>query len=269
MGNQLMGKPYKAELNALEETYLWAKEIDIEPISRDISHNFFHPLISVGSGGSFSCAEMHSSLHKKFAGTASSAITPMDLIYSFPRDGMASIWFVSAGGNNIDIQRAFKHASLLEPAGVSALVGRENSKLRTIASKFSYTNFLEYPIPCGKDGFLATNSLLAFSILLVRSYHQVVRKSLQLPPTLKSFISRALPKGMNVQKISFAMSQIWQCNTVHVVYSPFLKCVAVDIESKFTEAGLGSVNISDLRNFAHGRHHWFSKQSQDICERAC
>ena len=34
-------------------------------------------------------------------------------------------------------------------------------------------------------------------------------------------------------------------------------------ESRFTEAALGSVQIADYRNFAHGRHHWLAKRSTE------
>ena len=37
----------------------------------------------------------------------------------------------------------------------------------------------------------------------------------------------------------------------------------MDIESKFTEAGLISSHLADIRNFAHGRHNWFSQYEAD------
>ena len=41
--------------------------------------------------------------------------------------------------------------------------------------------------------------------------------------------------------------------------------VAWDIESKLTEAALGSALLSDYRNFGHGRHHWFDKRGENSC----
>lgn len=35
------------------------------------------------------------------------------------------------------------------------------------------------------------------------------------------------------------------------------------MESKFTEAALGNVQIADYRNFAHGRHHWLAKRGSE------
>src|SRR5260370_29648479 len=41
-----------------------------------------------------------------------------------------------------------------------------------------------------------------------------------------------------------------------VLHSPSLDAAAWDLESKFSEAALGSIQVADYRNFAHGRHHW-------------
>ena len=38
---------------------------------------------------------------------------------------------------------------------------------------------------------------------------------------------------------------------------------AVDLESKFSEAGLGGVMLADYRNFAHGRHNWIDKRGEE------
>jgi hypothetical protein len=55
-------------------------------------------------------------------------------------------------------------------------------------------------------------------------------------------------------------SALWKRQELLVLYGPSTKAPAIDIESKFTEAALGSVQISDYRNFAHGRHNWLSKR---------
>ena len=68
---------------------------------------------------------------------------------------------------------------------VNALVGRKGSKLHKLSEKHEYTNFFEYPIPSGKDGFLATNSLLAFVIILYRAYSEASEKKSNLPETLE------------------------------------------------------------------------------------
>ena len=45
-----------------------------------------------------------------------------------------------------------------------------------------------------------------------------------------------------------------------VLYDPSCRSIATDMESRFSEAALGSIKTSDMRNFAHGRHHWIAKR---------
>ena len=50
-----------------------------------------------------------------------------------------------------------------------------------------------------------------------------------------------------------------------VLHSNLSEPVAVDLESKFSEAALGSVLMADYRNFGHGRHQWFDKKGDNSC----
>jgi hypothetical protein len=55
------------------------------------------------------------------------------------------------------------------------------------------------------------------------------------------------------------MRSIWSCEVFVVLHGSDGACAALDLESKFTEAALGAVQVSDFRNFGHGRHHWLAK----------
>jgi len=46
-----------------------------------------------------------------------------------------------------------------------------------------------------------------------------------------------------------------------VLHGTSTRIGAVDLESKFTEAALGNLQVADFRNFAHGRHHWLAKRA--------
>ena len=45
-----------------------------------------------------------------------------------------------------------------------------------------------------------------------------------------------------------------------ILYGSYHHAVAVDLESKLSEAGLSPSILSDYRHFAHGRHQWFDKR---------
>src|SRR5262249_33714830 len=53
---------------------------------------------------------------------------------------------------------------------------------------------------------------------------------------------------------------LWERQTIIVLYGTAGHPAALDLESKFTEAALGSIQMADYRNFAHGRHHWLAKR---------
>ena len=262
-----MGKPFEKELRQLTQTYEWAKgdrenSAEVEKAANALRSTFHLPLIAVGSGGSFSAAELQATLHRSFLGSMAMAVTPLEMISVIPEDGKVSIWMLSASGNNIDIRRAFQHAALMEPESINAVVGRKESKLSQLQKRYEYTNVFEYPIPSGKDGFLASNSLLAHVVLLYRFYSQLGVCSRKLPPTIEELISQAMPKSPSLTVIQEKTDSIWKQKVIHIIYSNRLKSVAIDIESKLIEAGLGSVHLADMRNFAHGRHHWFDKNPE-------
>ena len=261
-----MGKQFDKELEQLEDTYKWAIGVDVSEISWVIRNSCGLPLLSVGSGGSLSAAEFQALLHRTLFSSIEQAVTPLELISMLPRNREVAVWFMSANGGNIDISRAFKHTILHEMKFVSALVCREESKLHKLSTEYEYTKCFQFPIPSGEDGFLATNSLLAFLVILYRAYSDAineVNKTIGLSKTLNALIRKCLANFSGLKDIKKTAAPLWNKKSIHVLYSPDLKPVALDIESKFTEAGLISSHLADIRNFAHGRHNWFSKHEAD------
>ena len=261
-----MGKQFDKELEQLEDTYKWAMDVDVSEISWVIRNSCGIPLLSVGSGGSLSAAEFQALLHRTLFSSIGQAVTPLELISMLPRNRGVAVWFMSANGGNIDISRAFKHTILHEMKFVSALVCREESKLNELSTEYQYTKCFQFPIPSGKDGFLATNSLLAFLVILYRAYSDAineVNKTISLSKTLNALIRKCLANFSSLKDIEKTAAPLWNKKSIHVLYSPDLKPVALDIESKFTEAGLISSHLADIRNFAHGRHNWFSHYGTD------
>ena len=52
---------------------------------------------------------------------------------------------------------------------------------------------------------------------------------------------------------------LWERETVLILHGYATQSAAIDLESKFTEAAIGHVQVADYRNFAHGRHHWLAR----------
>ncbi|HRN73538.1 MAG TPA: hypothetical protein PLM81_10450 [Ginsengibacter sp.] len=239
-----MGRPFETELNQLHETIDWANSINVEAISKLIS-KYHDPVYIVGSGGSFSTCIYAADLLTS-RGVFAKAVTPLELFYANATLRKSNIIFISASGNNTDILFAYKKAIESEPLSILSICMRKNSKLATLSSTYSGCTTLGFDPPAGKDGFLATNSLAAYFVLLYRAIggSNLSKKVPQLHDKVyESFIKKTDPGTSFI-----------------ILYGSYHHAIAVDLESKFSEAGLAPSLLSDYRHFAHGRHNWFDKQ---------
>src|SRR5579884_1302250 len=165
-----MGKPFQNELKCVPETYKWALEQSIDAFQGFVHGSLGCPLYVVASGGAYTAATYAARLHESLTGKPAQAITPLEYGSLLRLDG--SVLFLSAGGMNGDITSAFRRAVLNEPERIGVICFKEGSRLATLAKSVS-TDLFAKEIPTGGDGFLATNSLIAFFVLLFRSYASI------------------------------------------------------------------------------------------------
>ncbi|HRE73464.1 MAG TPA: hypothetical protein PK637_02055 [Flavobacteriales bacterium] len=246
-----MGKPFEKELENVSSTFEWALNQDTSKFEERIKTSLHKPLIAIGSGGSLSACSYAVLLHQQFGGIAK-ALTPLELNYSKSVIKDINLLFISASGKNTDILFGFKKSIEQEPANIINVCMRHKTPLAKLSEQYTISRTFEYDIPVGKDGFLATNSLVAFFAVLFKAYtNQEVNKKFSIGPDktflkeLKDFINKVSP-----------------IHTFITLYGGWGQPIAVDIESKFAEAALADVFISDYRNFGHGRHHWFAKRGK-------
>ncbi len=256
-----MGKPYAAELTQLGSTWGWAADVDIAPLARALHSGIFFPLIAVGSGGSLSVAHLLSLLHRHFAGKVSSVLTPYEVKATPPNAG-ASIWLISAGGSNRDILDSFRNIVCVEPRQVGVICGKPDSHLGEQAAAYQYVDFFGFPLPSGKDGFLATNSLVAFSVLIARAYAINFAVAWDPKGPVDDVFAGGARQADHLATLQEKAGVLWQRPTLLVLHGNATRVGAVDLESKFTEAALGNLQVADYRNFAHGRHHWLAKRGE-------
>ena len=256
-----MGKPYHSEIAQLNSTLEWGRDYDVSGLSQALLTAGSFPLVAIGSGGSLTAAHFFATLHRHYTGQLATVATPFDVI-SENYDRRISFWLLSAGGGNVDINAAFKELVIQEPVQLGVICGRPKSPLLEKARLHSYVDAVEFSLPAGKDGFLATNSLLAFCIIIARGYAEAYKKCDESPnfsallDHLQGFDQSILSQWKE------ELDQIWSRDTTIVIHGNTSRIGAVDLESKFTEAALGNLQIADYRNFAHGRHHWLAKKGK-------
>jgi hydroxymethylpyrimidine pyrophosphatase-like HAD family hydrolase/fructoselysine-6-P-deglycase FrlB-like protein len=252
-----VGRPFDTELSRLRQTYTFASSADIDPIVAVVSRHLDCGLIATGSGGSFTAAAMLQRLHQTATGRVSLALTPLQLAGIASLDPASVIWLLSARGRNGDILDAAKTAVKLEPEAIVSFTAVKGSKLTAAVRKEPVGVSLDFDSPAGKDGFLATNSLLASCILLWRAYNKITGNLDELP-TFEGLMGFT-DVVAELNQLDRDLAELWECDTIVLLHGVDTMVAALDLESKVMEAALTFLTLSDLRSFGHGRHHWLSR----------
>ena len=256
-----MGKPYAEELSRLDETYAWALEAPLDVLVAAVGAASAHPLITVGSGGSYTSAQFTAAVHREFTSGTAAAMTPLEAVSTPQTLRGSALMMLTAGGKNPDVIGAFRRLVEREPRRFVVLCASTGSPLAGTAAEHPHIDFIDFRPPSGKDGFLATNSLIASAVLVLRAYAGATGADYRLPRSLKALLGGRSFRN-SVEGVAGDARSFWQRETILVLYGPSTHAAAVDLESRFSEAALGSVQLADFRNFAHGRHHWLAKRTE-------
>lgn len=240
-----MGKPFKQELTATDNTILWASEVVVHRLRNFLTREHA-PWIIVGSGGSGSASYLLADLLQR-TGKLCQVLTPLELYHLRDQLGDRQVLLISASGRNKDINFALRVAVAHEPRAIGCLTMSCDNPLTQQAKRYAICETFEFAIPTRKDGFLATNTLVGTWAVLLRA----------LAPDNQLI---AIPANEEAQVAAAQLSSP-AITTLIVLHGNRGKPVAVDIESKCTEAGLAAVQLADFRNFGHGRHHWIAKHA--------
>ena len=192
-----MGKPYAEEIARLCETYAWALGAPLDALSVAVKDASSYPLIAVGSGGSYTSAEFASAVHRQYTSGAASAMTPLEAVSTPQTLRDSAVMLFTAGGKNPDVIGAYRRLVGGEPRRLVVLCATTGAPLARIASENPNVDFIDFRPPSGKDGFLATNSLIATAVLVVRADAHATSAEHRLPPSLAELVGKLspLPEG--------------------------------------------------------------------------
>lgn len=261
-----MGKNYYKELTAIEKTADWAKSQSVEGLTDFINSYLESPSIYIASGGSFSACAFAEALSLR-CGQMAKAVTPYTYIHSGLTKIPSKVLLISASGKNKDINRAFCEALESEKQMIAGLSVGRGSILSQQFEQTGNKTFFGYPIPTRHDGFLATNSLVAFYIFLYRAfgYNDLDDLQCKADPTFLEKTNTFVEMLKNIETNTFSrftafLHKLEGIDSFFILYSPYSQAAALDLESKFSEAAIGNTQLADFRNFAHGRHNWFTQR---------
>jgi fructoselysine-6-P-deglycase FrlB-like protein len=253
---------YDAELKNLDTTYEAALAADITTIKAAIAGASESSIIGVGSGGSFTVASLLCNLHETYTGRVSRPSTPLEIICNPTLAAASPVFLVSAEGKNPDVVEALERARRHSARAVHVLTNRSASPLIERAKRLSDISTHIFEL-VQKDGYLATNSLLLDAVLVARAYGELDKDKDQVPPSIDDLMLGEETIDLWLSGTDDFVTSAVGRKGVIVTFSPLLRPVASDLESKLSESALLHCQLADLRSFAHGRHLWLADRPND------
>ncbi|MFW5398041.1 MAG: HAD superfamily hydrolase (TIGR01484 family) [Candidatus Accumulibacter regalis] len=259
---QTAASHYEDELAQLGDSYTAACAADIEALKLAIASTAESSMIGVGSGGSFTVASLLCSLHEAYTGRVSRPSTPLEIICSPALASSSPVFLLSAEGKNPDIVEALERARRYSSRTIHVLTNRKCSPLMQHVGALPGVKPYVFEL-AKKDGYLATNSLLLDAVLVARAYGELNGHREPMPATLAALGvgNQTVDEWMTAAR-PFILEAVRR-GALTVVYSPLLRPIATDLESKLSEGALLHTQLADLRSYAHGRHIWLSQRPQD------
>lgn len=239
-----MGKAFASELASLGDTLTWALSSDVTALGRFVAEVADLPLVAIGSGGSSTACHLTTLLHRMRHRRPALFTTPLDVLSVPAGLHRAAVFLASASGKNKDVLAALQASVTDEAPAVAVVTLLAENPLSQAAASYPRARVFAADAPAGKDGYLATNSLVATCALVARAYG--VEVSLSKAP--RKAVDGAIFEDRHM---------------VQVLHGGWGSPVATDLESKINESALAAAQLADYRNFGHGRHLWLANRAAE------
>jgi hydroxymethylpyrimidine pyrophosphatase-like HAD family hydrolase len=175
------------------------------------------------------------------------------------------VWLFSASGGNQDILAAYELAEAERVRGVEIVTSGSDGALAKAALAGNANGFSPSlhiaPAADPKDGFLATHSAVSAAVRLLMASDAVLGSQVaeSRRARLVAGVEQILHPERRGKLRGATLAAFGDCDTLVLLHDPRLAAAAVLVETSFWEAGVASVQRTDFRNFAHGRHVWFAR----------
>lgn len=226
---------------------------------KTMSSNAANRVYLVGSGASFCVALLGAILLNQFTDAFAIPTTPYDYVaLSKPE---SSIILISFGGNNPDIISALKRARDAASREIHVITGSSRSQLAREAQSIQNAFLHLTSSKLSDSGFVSTQGMLSCASLLVG----FLAKSFGFDSEqlLNFFNHQNMITMFSQAKADVANSMVepWQAfdemsSPPHLVVlgSGWAWPAVADFESKITEGAVCTIEISELKNYTHGRY---------------
>lgn len=232
-----MGRPLPENSGrALDNSYSTALAADVSDLTEVVARLSAHDVAFVASGGALAVAQLAATLHERTTGHAARAMTPLQLTWLTVRQTPA-VCLISSSGRHPDAVMSARVALARGAPMVAAITQRSKASL-PVALRDPRIRVATLRQTVQREGFLASTSVIQVATALVRSYDPAC----VLPPFLPAAASAQVE---SLRELTLLLA------------TPDLLPVATDLEARLSETGISAAQVTDYRNFAHGRHLGF------------
>ena len=254
------GKPLASDLlKEAGEIIRFAEEADVSRFRNWLLTDRKRPLITIGNGGKHTTYPV---LLYQMMASIGKAATPLEFATMSPEAIKNSkVLILSNGGANIDIKYATKRAAKYNKEHTACFTftdDDENIMVKTFGldQSFVFKNHFY-------DGFVSIRSKILTYALLYKAFSGDT-----------SFADKIRSEGKYTVEINKrgAFPRWNNINHFNILYGSYGEPVAHDVESTMVEGGIASVQLTDYRNYCHGRfifsgNHCSSKKVKktDVC----
>ena len=196
-------------------------------------------------------------VHRHYTGKPAEESTP--LLSTHAGLNGRQVQLFTASGANPDVLGCFSELVVQEPVALMILSSASTSPLSSRAEKHWFTEYFGFDGPFEGEGFVATNSILAQVVIMKRAYEAAF--NVPGESVIQNLEDAATADWLTDLEVS--LERLGTKRHLLVLFGELGRPAALDLESKFSEVGLASVQLADFRNFAHGRHNWLDKHPDD------
>ena len=255
---------FSAKLDETRRTIELVLAQDLRPLAAAIATGLSKTTIAIGSGGSAISAE-YLGLCRGTLGAAPTLVqTPMEFVLADGSLTDSEVFLFSASGNNPDILAAQRTAIARGVHGLHVVTTNVAGELARTCNNLPRTKLYVLPTADVKDGFLATHSL-ASSVTALLIASDVAANGDGSAALGLDFL--AAGEGVfaadNRETMTECFASLRRTDTILLLEDPRLSTIGVLIETSVWETALCSIQRTDHRNFAHGRHVWLQHRPDD------
>ena len=247
---------FEEKLGELPETLRLVLAADHSRLGQALSESAARPVFAVGSGGSAVTAAYFARCRETLWGGLTRVMTPMELTVGVGDLENSDVWLFSAGADNSDFRAALHAAFVRRARQIVVVTCRVDAAKALDLDERANVSVYVVPVANEKDSFLATHSLISsISALLVASNIASADLVSDFKEAFQSAALAQLDDGRRREAIE-QFATLKHDDLLLIISDPQISPVASLIETSAWEASLCAVQLTDFRNFAHGRHTW-------------